>query len=84
VELNTIASSFGCLSTLMTRLHRHVLGRAGIPGLDLARLPEQNAIANIAEAIAGGGCAAVCKLSLQRPVHEAAQRSWHRKRDAIP
>jgi glutathione synthase len=27
VELNTIASSFGCLSTLTTQLHKHVLGR---------------------------------------------------------
>ena len=28
VELNTIASSFACLSTLTGRLHRHLLGRA--------------------------------------------------------
>jgi glutathione synthase len=27
VELNTIASSFGCLSTLTTQLHKHTLGR---------------------------------------------------------
>jgi glutathione synthase len=27
VELNTIASSFGCLSSLTTQLHSHILGR---------------------------------------------------------
>ena len=31
VELNTIASSFGCLSSLMTRLHTFLAGR--VPGL---------------------------------------------------
>ena len=29
VELNTIASSFGCLSTLVGRMHRYLLGRLG-------------------------------------------------------
>ncbi len=53
VELNTIASSFGCLSTLMTRLHRHVLARAGGAGLDASRLPDNAAMANIAQVIAG-------------------------------
>lgn len=27
VELNTIASSFGCMSALTARMHRHILGR---------------------------------------------------------
>jgi len=31
VELNTIASSFGCLSTLVTRLHRYILSRSDVP-----------------------------------------------------
>lgn len=30
VELNTIASSFGCLSTLVGGLHRFILGKAGV------------------------------------------------------
>ena len=30
VELNTIASSFGCLSTLVGRLHRYVKERASV------------------------------------------------------
>ena len=31
VELNTIASSFGCLSTLVGRMHRFILERSGRP-----------------------------------------------------
>jgi glutathione synthase len=27
VELNTIAASFACLSTITTQLHQHILGR---------------------------------------------------------
>lgn len=30
VELNTIASSFGCLATLVSSLHRFILGKAGV------------------------------------------------------
>ena len=29
VEFNTIASSFGCLVTLVSRMHRYLLQRAG-------------------------------------------------------
>ena len=51
VELNTIASSFGALSTLVSGLHKHVLERAGRPDADLNRLPPNNAAAQLADAI---------------------------------
>ena len=35
VELNTIASSFGCLSTLVGRMHRYLLGRLGASEAEL-------------------------------------------------
>ncbi|KAI9218382.1 glutathione synthase [Blastocladiella britannica] len=61
VELNTIASSFGCLSTLTTRLHRYLLektdfynDRANVATLDITAdaLPANGATAAIAGAIA--------------------------------
>ncbi|CAL8463402.1 g2936 [Coccomyxa elongata] len=51
VELNTIASSFGCLSTLVSRMHRHILERSAQPGVDLGRLPQNHATEEIADAI---------------------------------
>ena len=51
VELNTIASSFGSLSTLVSGLHKHILERAGRPDADLNRLPPNNAAAQLADAI---------------------------------
>ena len=39
VELNTIASSFGCLSTLVSRMHAYLLGRLGAPAGQGAALP---------------------------------------------
>lgn len=51
VELNTIASSFGCLSTLVSRMHRHILDRSAQPGVELGRLPQNHATEEIADAI---------------------------------
>lgn len=53
VELNTIASSFGCLSTQVSKLHRFMLGRAGFQEEELATmLPENNAMDNIVDGLA--------------------------------
>ena len=51
MELNTIASSFGCLSTLTSGLHRHVLQRSGRPESDLGRLPHNDVTGELADAI---------------------------------
>lgn len=51
VELNTIASSFGCLSTLVARMHRYLLGRLGASPAELAALPEHNAMDGIVDAM---------------------------------
>lgn len=51
VELNTIASSFGCLSTLVARMHRYLLGRLGASPAELAALPEHNAMDAIVDAM---------------------------------
>ena len=57
VELNTIASSFGCLSTLVGRMHRHLLDRAGAGPSELARLPPNNAMDEIAGALGAAAAA---------------------------
>lgn len=51
MELNTIASSFGCLSTLVSRMHRHIMERSAQPDVDLGSLPENHATEEIADAI---------------------------------
>lgn len=51
VELNTIASSFGALSTLLSQMHRYILQRASAP-TEEASLPPNNVTAEIADAIA--------------------------------
>lgn len=51
VELNTVASSFGCLSTLVARMHRYLLGRLGASSAELAALPEHNAMDAIVDAM---------------------------------
>ena len=51
VELNTIASSFGCLSTLVARMHRYLLGRLGAGAEGLGALPEHNAMDAIVDAM---------------------------------
>ena len=51
VELNTIASSFGCLSTQVCKMHRYIVERAGQPELDLSSLPANDVTSQIADAI---------------------------------
>ena len=51
VELNTIASSFGCLSTQVCKMHRYIVERAGQPNLDVSNLPENDVTSQIADAI---------------------------------
>lgn len=51
VELNTIASSFGCLSSITSDLHRYLCDKAGLT-LDQTRLPKNNAIHGIPSALA--------------------------------
>ena len=51
VELNTIASSFGCLSTQVCKLHRYIVERAGQPDLALSNLPENDVTSHLADAI---------------------------------
>jgi len=58
VEFNTISTSFGCLSTKVTQLHRYLLSR--FPSLELdaseaeAAMPENPALDNIANGLAEG------------------------------
>jgi len=49
VEINTIASSFGCLSTLTSRLHKHLLEWAGADPAVLECLPHNDAMETIAD-----------------------------------
>ncbi|KIY94777.1 glutathione synthase [Monoraphidium neglectum] len=61
VELNTIASSFACLSTITSRLHAHILGRAAAAAAAAelaARLPPNDAMARISAAMAAAAGAA--------------------------
>ena len=51
MELNTIASSFGCLSTQVCRMHRYIVERAGQPDLKLSNLPANDVTTQIADAI---------------------------------
>jgi len=53
VELNTIASSFGCLSTMVARMHKHLVEFAGLQGeITMDDLPENSALDAISEALA--------------------------------
>ena len=52
VELNTIASSFGCLGDAATAMHRALAVDAGWPEAALARLPANGARASIAAGLA--------------------------------
>ncbi len=53
VELNTIASSFGCLSTLVSQLHRYILDKSGIPAGELdKKLPQNTSMDSIVHGLA--------------------------------
>ena len=54
VELNTIASSFGCLGACASALHASAAAKAGWGADDLARLPPNAAKEAIAAALAAG------------------------------
>ena len=59
VELNTIAASFGCLSTKVSQMHRYLRKKANMMDLDVANddeLPENEAIAGLASAVNEAHC----------------------------
>jgi len=56
VELNTIASSFGCLSTQVSHMHKYILERSSQQSIDLDALPPNSAMEDIADAL--GACVA--------------------------
>jgi glutathione synthase len=50
VELNTIASSFGCLSAKVTNLHKHLLPKSAPPSL-VGTVPDNDAAAGLARGL---------------------------------
>ncbi|GAX73563.1 hypothetical protein CEUSTIGMA_g1014.t1 [Chlamydomonas eustigma] len=79
VELNTIASSFGCLSSLMTHLHTYLSSR--VPYLDASRLPLNTAIDGIPAAIAAaakahGVAGGVVVMIVQPGERNAYDQQW--------
>lgn len=55
VELNTIASSFGCLSTLVGGLHRFIFGKEGVARDEIERrLPKNTSMATLVDGLAAG------------------------------
>ncbi|PSC71148.1 glutathione synthetase [Micractinium conductrix] len=81
VELNTIASSFGCLSTLVSRMHAYLLGRLGASEAERAALPGHNAMDAIADAMGGaaaeyGGQDGVVVMVVQPGERNAYDQQW--------
>ncbi|GAB4819324.1 hypothetical protein N2152v2_006370 [Parachlorella kessleri] len=81
VELNTVASSFGCLSTLVGRLHRYLLQRSGAAAGQLERLPPNNAMDNLVDAMAAaaqeyGVEGAVMVMVVQPGERNAYDQQW--------
>ena len=81
VELNTIASSFGCLSTLVGRMHRYLLGRLGASEAELAALPEHNTMDAIADAMGAAAAeygvpGAVMVMVVQPGERNAYDQQW--------
>lgn len=81
VELNTIASSFGCLSTLVARGHRYLLGRLGASAAELAALPEHNAMDAIVDAMGAaaadyGAPGGVMVMVVQPGERNAYDQQW--------
>jgi len=50
VEFNTIASSFGCLTSLLVDQHKYTVQEAGYPG-HLENIPDNNALSGLASAL---------------------------------
>ncbi|KAK9815717.1 hypothetical protein WJX72_008516 [[Myrmecia] bisecta] len=81
VELNTIASSFGCLSTLTGQMHRYILERSDRPNTDPDCLPSNNAMNEIADAIGAaareyGVDGAVALMVVQPGERNAYDQQW--------
>ncbi|MEW5313017.1 MAG: hypothetical protein WDW38_004612 [Sanguina aurantia] len=79
VELNTIASSFGCLSSLITSLHRYTVGR-GL-GVAPSDLPDNPAIDQIPAGIAAAAAASdkpggVVVMVVQPGERNAYDQQW--------
>ena len=81
MELNTIASSFGCLSTQVARMHRYLLGRLGASHAELAALPEHNAMDGIVDAMGAaaaeyGQLGGVMVMVVQPGERNAYDQQW--------
>lgn len=79
VELNTIASSFGCLSSLTTQLHTYICSKA--PGMDPSLLPPNAAKEGIAAALAAavkahGAADGVMVMIVQPGERNAYDQQW--------
>jgi glutathione synthetase len=79
VELNTIASSFGCLSSVTSDLHRYLCDKASLP-FDPTRLPENNAIhgipAALAAAVKAHGKKGLVMMIVQPGERNAYDQQW--------
>ena len=81
VELNTIASSFGCLSTLVGRMHRYLLERSGASHEELENLPFNDAMSEIADALgaavaAHGAPGGIVVMVVQPGERNAFDQQW--------
>lgn len=81
VELNTIASSFGCLSSLVSRLHLYLLERSGASPEELAALPVNGAMEGIADALGAaaaehGAPGGVVVMVVQPGERNAFDQQW--------
>lgn len=81
VEVNTIASSFGCLSTLVGHMHAYLTDRLGLPEAERAALPPNNAMDEIADAMGAavaeyGVPGAVMLMVVQPGERNAYDQQW--------
>ena len=79
VELNTIASSFGCLSSITSDLHSYLCDKSGF-SFDPTRLPKNNAIHGIplalAAAVEAHGKKGVVMMIVQPGERNAYDQQW--------
>jgi len=76
VELNTIASSFGALSAIVSRMHGYTLSRSGRTDIDASQLPENRATEDIAEAMAAGAALVAPNAVMLMVVQPGEQNSY--------
>lgn len=82
VELNTIAASFACLSSLTTRMHRYTLARHAGADRDVRNLPDNAGIDALPAAIATAAAAymrdprAVVVMVVQPNERNAYDQQW--------